>query len=172
MTVTAPLLDPALAAAAVGISVVPPREDGSKAPVGDWERWQRARATPALLRQWYANGRTGLGFVNGRVSGNLETLEFDDAPTYAAYKALAAEVGLGALVARIEAGYLEESPHGTRVCTPKGTVYEAPVATIDAYGFDIDYGHGCQRRLPLSQWTLRPPGQRALRDDLLEGGAA
>ena len=30
----------ALAASDAGISVVPPRQDGSKRPIGDWKRWQ------------------------------------------------------------------------------------------------------------------------------------
>src|SRR2546423_5961749 len=107
-----PILPYALAAAAAGISVVPPREDGTKAPAGAWERWQRERPTPDSLQGWYANGCTGLGFVCGRVSGNLEVLDFDDAPTYTAYKETAAAVGLGDLVERIEAGYLEQTPRG------------------------------------------------------------
>src|SRR5262249_5183656 len=55
---------------------------------------------------------TGLGAVCGRVSGGLELLEFDDRPTYEVFKESAAAVGLGELVERIEAGYLEETPGG------------------------------------------------------------
>jgi hypothetical protein len=99
----------AFAAHRVGLSVVPPKEDGGKAPDGDWKLYQRERANETVLNGWYSNGRTGLGLVCGVASGNLEALEFDDLPTYQEYKQLAIASGLGDLVERIEAGYSEQS---------------------------------------------------------------
>jgi hypothetical protein len=62
---------------------------------------------------WYASGRrSGIGYVTGAVSGNLALLDFDTVETYEAFISLACAVGLGALVERIEAGYLEASPGG------------------------------------------------------------
>ncbi len=52
----------------------------------------------------------GIGIVTGKVSGNLELLEFDDKPTYLAFVQAAEGCGLASLVRRIEAGFLEESP--------------------------------------------------------------
>ena len=106
------MLEHALAAYAAKLSVLPPREDGSKQPLGRWTQYQQARADEDQVRRWYANGRAGLGAVTGRVSGNLECFEFDDARTYADLKALAVASGLGDPLARIEAGYLEQSPSG------------------------------------------------------------
>ncbi len=135
-------LDTARAGYRAGISVVPPVEDGTKRPetarvtraelatrfspeVVDailggpevdervtWKQWQYERPSPDDYRRWYANGRTGVGAACGRVSGNLEVLEFDDADTYRAFKEAAVAVGLDGLVRRVEAGYCEESAGG------------------------------------------------------------
>lgn len=105
-------LDIALSAAACGISVVPPLQDGSKRPMQSWKDYQRRRADPQQICTWYRTGLTGLGFVCGAVSGNLEAFEFDDRDTYEAFKSAALGTGLGNLVERVEAGYLEESPSG------------------------------------------------------------
>lgn len=105
----------ALAASAAGICVVPSREDGSKAPDADWKQYQDEHPTTATIKNWYDKDRTGIGFVCGAVSGNLEMLEFEDVETYNSYKAIATAVGLGVLVERIENGYLE--------CTPGGGIH-------------------------------------------------
>jgi putative DNA primase/helicase len=101
----------ALAAYKYGLCPVPPRPDGSKAPIGAWEKYQRARPTRRLIEAWYGS-HTGTGLVCGRISGNLECLEFEDPTVYEAYKTLAEATGLSDLVERIEAGYLEQSPSG------------------------------------------------------------
>lgn len=110
-TFTSEILPFALAAAAAGLSVVPPRMDGSKAPTGNWKNFQHFAPDEAQLRRWYASpGLTGIGVITGAVSGNLEVLEFDDRLAYEAFKSAADVAGLGALVDRIEAGYCEASP--------------------------------------------------------------
>lgn len=112
---TTPLLQEALAAHEADLCVVPPRQDGSKRPIGaTWQQWQSARPSEEQIRAWYgARSRfTGLGTVCGRVAGNLELFEFDERWVYDEYKLIAIEVGLGELVERIEAGYLEQSPSG------------------------------------------------------------
>ncbi|MDQ3694143.1 MAG: bifunctional DNA primase/polymerase [Chloroflexota bacterium] len=110
----APLYDDALAAHEVGLCVVPPREDGSKAPAGtSWKRFQRERPSIDQLTTWYVSERrSGIGYVCGAVSGNLEMLEFEDRSTCEAFVALARELGLGDLVRRIATGYAEETPGG------------------------------------------------------------
>lgn len=110
-----PPLRPEVAAAAwaargAGISVVPPMEDGTKRPDGAWKRYQVTPATDDQVRTWYGR-HTGLGFVTGAVSGGLQLFELD-ADFYAEFKATAQAVGLGPLLERIEAGYLERSPGG------------------------------------------------------------
>jgi hypothetical protein len=103
----------AIYASRAGLCVVPPMEDGSKQPItGSWKRYQSARPTPEELRAWYAQPLNGVGVITGAVSGNLEGFEFDDADTYRLYHDTAEAMGLGELVERLEAGYLERTPGG------------------------------------------------------------
>lgn len=106
------MLEAAKAAYGAGVCVVPPRDDGSKRPIEAWKDYQIERPTREQMGVWFGNSRTGIGFVCGAVSGNLELFEFDDEPTYAALLALADEAGLEDLVRRIEDGYLEATPGG------------------------------------------------------------
>jgi hypothetical protein len=118
-----PIHREALAAHEACLSIVPPKQDGTKAPIEVWKKYQQDRAELDQLDRWYSNGCTGLGAVTGRVSGGvtlaggevaggLEVLEFDDRETYERFRAAAARAGLNGLVDRIEDGYLEESPSG------------------------------------------------------------
>lgn len=102
----------ALAAHDAGLCVVPPAQDGTKRPLGEWQQYQRRRPTREQVEAWYSRNRAGLGIVQGKVSGCLETMEFDDYPTYIDFKADAEAAGLGELVKRIESGYSERSPSG------------------------------------------------------------
>jgi hypothetical protein len=104
----------ALAALAAGMSVVPPRQDGSKAPDREWTRYQAEPPTRDQVERWYGAGRTGLGVVCGRVSGGLELLEFETDEVYRDFVAAARATGLGDLVDLVEAGYVEEAPGGGR----------------------------------------------------------
>ena len=78
---TTPLLQDALAAHNAGLCVLPPRQDGSKRPIGQsWQQWQSQRTSIEQVRAWYdARSRyDGLGAVCGKVSNNLELFEFDE----------------------------------------------------------------------------------------------
>jgi hypothetical protein len=115
-----PHLDTALNWLDCGFSPLPPKEDGSKAPLADiektdgsgstWSPYQEAPADRAHVESWYCERRTGNGVATG--VGGLELFEFDDRAAYQAFKAAAAAVGLADLVERIESGYLEETPGG------------------------------------------------------------
>lgn len=101
----------ALLAHSQGFCVVPPKEDGTKAPIGTWAKYQRQRPSSEQLMNWYGPS-SGVGLICGKVSGNLELLEFDDFDTYDAYKEAAQATDLIDLIDRLEAGYHEESPNG------------------------------------------------------------
>ncbi len=105
----------ALAAHAAGLCVVPPREDGSKRPIGPWKRYMRARPTPAELDAWYGPS-LGIGLVCGTISGGLELLEFEGRAVaeglLESFIDAAIAAGLGPLVERIRAGYEEWTPSG------------------------------------------------------------
>ena len=107
----------ALEAFAAGLSVLPPKENGSKAPDGQWNQYQSERASIETIHLWYgtegAPKRSGCGLVCGKVSGNLECFEFDaGGRLYEHYKATARALGHGDLIDRLETGYLERSPSG------------------------------------------------------------
>ena len=106
----------ALAALTAGLSVVPPREDGSKRPIGEWKQFQAQRPTNAQIDSWYRGGRTGLGVVCGAVSGGLEMLELEGRAVadgiHDRFREIAEAAGLGDVLSRIEAGYVERTPSG------------------------------------------------------------
>lgn len=109
----------ALAALQAGLNPHPPREDGSKAPLaagGEWRSFQERLATAAEVERWYANGRTGLGLICGRVSGGLEMFEFEGRAVAAglndAFVAAVEAAGLMPLLDRIVSGYMEATPSG------------------------------------------------------------
>ena len=103
--------DAAFAADAAGLSVVPPREDGTKAPLSTWKRFQHFRASADQLHEWYGP-RTGLGAVLGKVSANAEAFEFDDREVYEQFVERARQSGLGDLIQKLEAAYVEDTPSG------------------------------------------------------------
>ena len=117
-------LDTALQALELGLSPVPPVEDGSKRPLADipdgvddsgkpkftWKPYQTTPATAARVRSWFTNGRKSIGLATG-VNG-LECLEFDCRVTYDDFLEAASEAGLGELVDRIRTGYEEFTPGG------------------------------------------------------------
>ena len=107
------LLTTAERAVEAGISVVPPRTDGTKAPLGSWRMFQARLPYAQELDNWYrAEQNPGIGVVCGAVSGNLEAVDFDRHSVYDEFIERARETGLAELVDRIEAGYLERTPKG------------------------------------------------------------
>jgi len=76
-----------------GFSVIPIKSDGSKAPaVSSWKPYQSQIATPGEVKRWSRNGY-GIGIVAGKVSGNLEVIDFDDPAAFECWKKLVGELG-------------------------------------------------------------------------------
>ena len=73
-----------------GLSVIPIRADGSKAPAITWKVFQARIATPEELHRWFRKGN-GLAAVAGKVSGNLEILDFDDPNLFDQWESLVEE---------------------------------------------------------------------------------
>lgn len=98
-----------------GIAVIPVREDGSKRPdLPSWAIYQERAPTRDELRDWFAEyERTGLGWVTGAVSGNLECLDFDTADAWDELSELLQSVDAG-LFARLTA-YMERTPKGAHL---------------------------------------------------------
>ncbi len=61
------VIEAARAAYKAGLSVVPPRTDGSKRPVGNWKDFQTTRASAEQMRQWFSGRATGLGAIMGAI---------------------------------------------------------------------------------------------------------
>jgi hypothetical protein len=102
--------DIALNAVDLGLSTIPPKEDGTKAPLAEWKPYQHAAPSRQLVENWYASGRSGVGLVTGYAA--LECFEFDCGVTYRLFLEIATATGLGDLVAKIRAGYEERTPGG------------------------------------------------------------
>jgi hypothetical protein len=101
-----------------GLCVIPPAQDGSKRPQPgksfSWAKYQNECSTPKEHDDWYEDGsRTGIGAACGKVSGNLEALDFDDLETWHLFLERAEEWGLSSdLVNKLMASYLEKTPGG------------------------------------------------------------
>src|SRR5262245_13718779 len=77
-------LDAALAYLRAGLTVIPIKADGSKAPaVSTWKEYATALPSEAAVRSWWREGTAGIGVVGGAVSGNLECLDFDRGELFA-----------------------------------------------------------------------------------------
>lgn len=114
---TQPLHDTALLLTRHGCSVVPARTDGTKAPAGAWQRWQRERADDTQLADWFGGDiYDGLGVVCGAISGGLEMLELEgravDAGLITRLADLYAAHGLDAAWKTLLHGYCELTPAG------------------------------------------------------------
>jgi putative DNA primase/helicase len=88
---------------------------GPKIPIGRWKLYQTCQASPAYLRrclthpEWGA--KRGLCIVSG--FGDIDALDFDDLPTWEAFRMRATgDAELAGILERIAAGYFELSPRG------------------------------------------------------------
>jgi P4 family phage/plasmid primase-like protien len=66
-----------------GFSFVPLKIDGSKEPSIKWKPFQERKPTDQEMTGWYGNGATrGIAALQGKISGNAETIDFDLAELY------------------------------------------------------------------------------------------
>lgn len=95
----------------LGLTPIPPYEDGTKRPIVSWKRYQSEQPDVEQMRKWYSNGheRHGVGILTG---GRLECLEFEDRDIYQLFRDTAEAGGLGDVIDRIESGYMETTPGG------------------------------------------------------------
>lgn len=78
------VLDAALGYLAAGLSPIPVRADGTKAPVErEWQRFGDAAPDLDQLEKWFSGReRRGVGIACGPASGNLAVLDFETAPAF------------------------------------------------------------------------------------------
>jgi hypothetical protein len=116
MTDINPMLKAAVEFYTAGCSVVPARVDGTKAPLGKWLEYCEKSASIEQIIDWFKDGHQGLGVITGEISGNLECLEIEGRAVadklHVTAKEIAEASGLGELWAKINNGYVEQSPSG------------------------------------------------------------
>jgi len=98
--VTLELLAEARRLVAAGISVVPVKTDGTKMvdTNGPWRQFQERLPHDGELRLWFDKTLRGIAVVNGGVSGNLETLDFDEPGLYEQWGRLMEDEGYGGIL--------------------------------------------------------------------------
>lgn len=158
-------------AAGLCYSVHPPTEDGQKRPEGVWQEHQMTPADSAQIDRWYANGRSGFGVVCGAVSGNLVMFELEGrAVAEGMHNELAAAcdvAGIGDVLRRIGAGYLEQTPSDGL-----HWLYRVDVPPDVPAGFQLTCSKLAQRPLTAEEQASAKPGVQAktLIETKAEGG--
>ncbi len=76
-----------------GLSIIPIKTDGSKAPaLTAWKQFEQRQATDAELQTWFGNGqRPSIAIIGGLVSGGLEILDHDAPELITEWRELVAE---------------------------------------------------------------------------------
>lgn len=107
---------------AAGLSPVPVKADGTKAPdLRTWTEYKDRRSTPDEHDAWFdperrGGPRQGIGVVYGRVSGNVEMIEFEGRAIAEGILDEVTEImegsGLGEFWKTIVNGWATESPSG------------------------------------------------------------
>ena len=71
-----------------GLSVIPIRADGTKAPsIKGWSVYKDRRATDEELVEWWGNDHVaGIGVCGGPASGNLAVLDFEEGDGFAKWR--------------------------------------------------------------------------------------
>ncbi|MFL6209836.1 MAG: AAA family ATPase [Pyrinomonadaceae bacterium] len=92
---------------AATLSIFPVRTDGSKAPIVAWKGYQSRIADESEVDQWFRT-ECGIAIVGGKVSGNLEILDFDEPEVFEPWCVL---------VERFSPGLIDRLP---LVLTPSG----------------------------------------------------
>ena len=109
------ILGAARSAYSAGLSLLPVRNDGSKAPdVTSWRECQTVRPNEDQMRAFAFGQRSGMGMVSGAGSRYRECWDFDEAKTFDAFIEAATSCELQDVVQRIRAGYEDETPGGGR----------------------------------------------------------
>jgi len=81
---------------AAGLSVLPIKPDGSKAPaLATWKPYQSRQPTSDEVHHWFRDRPLGLGIIGGSVSGSLEVLDFDAPETFAPWSMLVEDLAPG-----------------------------------------------------------------------------
>lgn len=93
-----------------GMSVIPILPDGTKRPaIGEWKPFQERIVDEETSRKWFANG-SGIAAICGRVSGNLEQIDFETEEAFHAFDELVLEHGSDELIEKYRNCILVKTP--------------------------------------------------------------
>ena len=67
----------AMAYLAAGLSCLPAAKAKKRPAIGGWKTWQTRLPTKVEVKAWFSNPHDAICVVSGRVSGNLECMDFD-----------------------------------------------------------------------------------------------
>lgn len=130
---TSTVLATAEKAIAAGLSIIPIRADGSKAPkISSWKEYQDRRASLTEAHGWFDGMHAGLAVIGGSVSNGAEVLDFDRTGLWEEFQLRAAATGIGDLVRRIAVGYSERSPNGFHLIYRVAEPRTLKLAKLDA----------------------------------------
>lgn len=175
MNTSSPVYALADALRRAGVSTVPIRADGSKAPTTAWVDYRHRLPTADELRAQHGNG-CGVAVIGGQISGNLEVIDFDAPALVAPWKEMVEGQAPG-LLRRLVA---TETPSGGRHIfyrhrgEPEGNRKLAQELRPDDEGRDRPYtlietrGEGGYAIVPPSPAACHPSGRayRLLHGDL------
>lgn len=117
MATTTLALQAARAYTQAGLCVIPIRVDGSKSPaVPEWTTYKSRLPTNDEAERLFGQSEVGVAVICGKVSGNLETLDFETVEVYEQWKDLVKNVQpnlVGKLVITETPG--KYGPHGRHV---------------------------------------------------------
>jgi uncharacterized protein (DUF927 family) len=87
-----------------GLSTIPIKTDGSKAAaLRSWKPYQERLPDAGELQKWFGNGAgLGIALICGKVSGNLEVMDFDKPALIAEWRELVDEAAPGLLARLIQ----------------------------------------------------------------------
>ena len=109
-----PMLETAIKFHTAGFSVIRAATDGTKKPVGTWEKYMNIQPTLEDVVTWFKDGHQGIGVVTG--FNNLECLEVEGravaSKIHITAREIAFESDMKELWERINSGYVEQSPSG------------------------------------------------------------
>ena len=78
----------------ISLSIIPIKCDGSKAPACRWKEFQSEGPSNDQLNKWFSQ-KHGMAAVTGKVSGDLEVIDFDDNDAFNHWKNALKELGVG-----------------------------------------------------------------------------
>jgi putative DNA primase/helicase len=110
---TSKVASTALEALRNNISIIPIAADGSKRPAFAWKPFQSERAKPDQARRWFTSGAAyGVAAIGGKISKDLEFLDFDNQDYFQKFKDACRASDLAFLLNKVEKGYCEATPNG------------------------------------------------------------